>query len=35
MKSVDGFLYERVGDRNRTIFKVHLSTAPSEESGRA
>jgi serine/threonine-protein kinase RsbW len=35
MSSVDEFLYERVGNRNRTTFKVHLSSAPSEESGRA
>ena len=31
IRSVDEFLYERVGDRNRTIFKMHLSSAPSEE----
>jgi|SRR5712691_10985424 len=35
IKSVDEFLYERVGDRNRTIFKMHLSSAPLEEPGRA
>jgi anti-sigma regulatory factor (Ser/Thr protein kinase) len=35
MRSVDEFLYERIGDRNRTIFKMHLSSAPAEESGRA
>jgi len=35
MRSVDEFLYERIGDRNRTIFKIHLSPASSEESGRA
>jgi serine/threonine-protein kinase RsbW len=35
MRSVDEFLYERVGDRNRTIFKLHLSSGPLEESGRA
>jgi len=35
MRSVDEFLYKRVGDRNRTIFKVHLSSASLEESGRA
>jgi serine/threonine-protein kinase RsbW len=34
MRGVDEFLYERIGDRNRTIFKMHLSSAPSEESGR-
>lgn len=32
-RSVDEFLYERIGDRNRTIFKMHLSSAPSEELG--
>lgn len=35
MRSVDEFRYERVGDRNHTIFKMHLSSAPLEESGRA
>jgi len=35
MKSVDEFLYERVGDRNRSTFKMHLSSAPIEEEGRA
>jgi len=35
MKSVDEFLYERVGDRNRTIFKLHRSSGPLEESSRA
>jgi hypothetical protein len=35
MRSVDEFLYKRVGDRNHTIFKVHLSSAFVEESGRA
>lgn len=35
MRSVDEFLYKRVGDRNRTIFKVHLSSASVQESGRA
>ena len=35
MRSVDEFLYERVGDRNRTIFKLHLSSGPLEESSRA
>jgi serine/threonine-protein kinase RsbW len=33
IKSVDEFLYERVGDRNRTIFKMRLSSSPSEELG--
>jgi serine/threonine-protein kinase RsbW len=33
MRSVDEFLYERVGDRNRTVFKMHLSPAPLEEVG--
>jgi serine/threonine-protein kinase RsbW len=33
VKSVDEFLYERIGDRNRTTFKMHLSSAPSEEVG--
>jgi anti-sigma regulatory factor (Ser/Thr protein kinase) len=33
IKSVDEFLYERIGDRNRTVFKMHLSLAPSEEAG--
>lgn len=33
VKSVDEFLYERRGDRNRTIFKMHLASAPSEEAG--
>lgn len=32
-KSVDEFLYERVGDRNRTIFKMHRPSAPLDESG--
>ena len=31
MKSVDEFLYERVGDRNRSTFKMHLPSAPSKE----
>jgi serine/threonine-protein kinase RsbW len=31
MKSVDEFLYERVGDRNRSTFKMHLSSAPIKE----
>jgi anti-sigma regulatory factor (Ser/Thr protein kinase) len=31
MKSVDEFLYERVGDRNRSTFKMHLPLAPSKE----
>jgi anti-sigma regulatory factor (Ser/Thr protein kinase) len=31
IRSVDEFLYERIGDRNRTIFKMHRSSAPSEE----
>jgi len=35
MRNVDEFLYERVGDRNRTIFKLHRSSGPLEESGRA
>jgi serine/threonine-protein kinase RsbW len=35
IRSVDEFLYERRGDRNRTIFKMHLSSAPSQEVGRA
>ena len=35
IKSVDEFLYERIGDRNRTMFKMYLSSVPSEEAGRA
>jgi serine/threonine-protein kinase RsbW len=35
MRNVDEFLYERVGDRNRTIFKLHRSSGPLEESSRA
>ena len=31
MKSVDEFHYERVGDRNRSTFKMHLSSLPSNE----
>lgn len=34
IRSVDEFLYERVEDRNRTIFKIHLSSASREEPGR-
>jgi serine/threonine-protein kinase RsbW len=30
MRSVDEFLYEHVGDRNRTIFKMHLPPTSSE-----
>jgi anti-sigma regulatory factor (Ser/Thr protein kinase) len=33
VRSVDGFLYERVGDRNRTTFSMHLSSAPLDEVG--
>jgi anti-sigma regulatory factor (Ser/Thr protein kinase) len=29
LKSVDEFLYERVGDRNRSTFTMHLPSAPS------
>jgi serine/threonine-protein kinase RsbW len=35
IRSVDEFLYERIGDRNRTILKMHRSSDPVEESGRA
>jgi serine/threonine-protein kinase RsbW len=31
IRSVDEFLYERVGGRNRTILKMHLT--PNEEAG--
>jgi anti-sigma regulatory factor (Ser/Thr protein kinase) len=31
LKSVDEFLYERVGDRNRSTFKMHLPPAPIKE----
>ena len=31
IRSVDEFLYDRVGDRNRTIFKMHLPSKPLEE----
>jgi anti-sigma regulatory factor (Ser/Thr protein kinase) len=31
MKSVDEFHYERVGDRNRSIFKMHLSSPSINE----
>ena len=30
-RSVDEFLYERVGDRNRTIFRMHLPSTSLEE----
>jgi serine/threonine-protein kinase RsbW len=33
IRSVDEFLYDRVGDRNRTIFKMHLPSKPLEEDG--
>ncbi len=35
LKSVDEFLYERVGARNRSIFKMQLPSAPVKEEGRA
>jgi anti-sigma regulatory factor (Ser/Thr protein kinase) len=35
IRSVDEFLYERIGDRNRTMFRMHLSSAPSQEVCRA
>jgi serine/threonine-protein kinase RsbW len=35
IRSVDEFLYERIGDRNRTICKMHRPSDPVEESGRA
>jgi len=31
MRSVDEFLYEQLGDRNRTIFKMHLPSSSLEE----
>jgi anti-sigma regulatory factor (Ser/Thr protein kinase) len=31
IRSVDEFLYEHVGDRNRTIFKMHLPPTSLEE----
>jgi serine/threonine-protein kinase RsbW len=31
IRSVDEFLYEHVGDRNRTILKMHLPPTSSEE----
>jgi serine/threonine-protein kinase RsbW len=31
MKSVDEFQYERAGDRNRSTFKMHLSSPPCNE----
>ena len=31
LKSVDEFLYERVGDRNRSTFKMHLPQASIKE----
>jgi serine/threonine-protein kinase RsbW len=35
LKSVDEFFYERVGDRNRSTFKMHLPSAPIRDQGRA
>jgi serine/threonine-protein kinase RsbW len=34
MRSVDEFSYEHLGDRNRTIFKMHLASS-SLEKGKA
>jgi serine/threonine-protein kinase RsbW len=31
MRSVDEFLYEQLGDRSRTIFKMHLPSSSLEE----
>jgi anti-sigma regulatory factor (Ser/Thr protein kinase) len=31
IRSVDEFLYERVGDRNRTILKMHLTPSSLED----
>jgi serine/threonine-protein kinase RsbW len=31
IRSVDEFLYEHMGDRNRTIFKMHLPSSSLEE----
>ena len=31
IRSVDEFLYEHIGDRNRTIFKMHLPSSSLEE----
>jgi anti-sigma regulatory factor (Ser/Thr protein kinase) len=31
IRSVDEFLYERVGDRNRTILKMHLTPSARED----
>jgi anti-sigma regulatory factor (Ser/Thr protein kinase) len=31
MRSVDEFFYEQLGDRNRTIFKMHLPSSSLEE----
>jgi anti-sigma regulatory factor (Ser/Thr protein kinase) len=35
LKSVDEFFYERVGDRNRSTFKMYLPSAPIRDQGRA
>ena len=35
LKSVDEYLYERVGARNRSIFKMQLPSASVKEEGRA
>jgi serine/threonine-protein kinase RsbW len=35
LKSVDEFFYERVGDRNRSTFKMQLPSAPIRDQGRA
>ena len=31
MRSVDKFVYERIGDRNRSTFTINLPQTPSEE----
>ena len=31
MRSVDKFVYERIGDRNRSTFTINLPLTPSEE----
>lgn len=34
IRSVDEFLYERVGERNRTILKVHVTPSSREDDGK-
>lgn len=34
IRSVDEFLYERVGERNRTILKMHVTPSSREDEGK-